>query len=101
MHFLIFSVALNVEEDKMLPELRPLRAPGSFNIAVVFKGCRRVIRLWDLMHLHGVKAQARTLCFYCHGTGLEGFTALISCNELDEDYRISQINCVYRQMLSL
>lgn len=60
-----------------------------------------MIRLWDLMHLHGVKARAYTWCFYCYGMSLKGFTALISCNELDGDYGITQINSVYRRMLSL
>lgn len=55
-----------------------------------------MIRLKDLMHLHGVKAQVYSVCFYCDGVSLRGFTALISCNELDGDYGITQINSVYQ-----
>lgn len=53
------------------------------------------------MRLHGVKAQAYTLCFYYYGTGLRGFTALISCNELDGDYGITQIDCLAVNALAL
>lgn len=53
------------------------------------------------MHLHEVRAQAYTLCFYCCSTSLKGFTALISCNELDKDYGITQINSLSANALVL
>lgn len=75
-------MARSFREDKMLPKVLPLKASVSLNIAEYFKGCKILIKL-GFAAFTWSKSSGLYSVFLLLGTSLRGFTALISCNELD------------------